>query len=125
MGAGDVCIYYMRQHPQEVVESVERWGKEHPLKTRQSEVLKMFPSASKQGDGILTFCPRAVDTEFLCPRKHSDDYSECDDKTLETPIITIDHVSKHFTNNKIMQSCLVIPITRTIQNISTLILREI
>lgn len=79
MGAGDMCIYYMAQHPQEVVEIVERWGKEHPLKTRQSEVLKMFPSASKQGDGILTFCPRAVDTEFLCPRKHSDDYGECDD----------------------------------------------
>ena len=79
MGAGNVCIHYMAQHPQEVVAIVERWGKEHPLKTRQSEVLKMFPSASKQGDGILTFCPRAVDTEFLCPRKDSDDYSECVD----------------------------------------------
>lgn len=79
MGIDDMCIYYMAQHPQEVVEIVERWAKEHPAKTRQSEVLKMFPSASKQGDGVLTFCPRAVDTEFLCPRKHSDDYSECVD----------------------------------------------
>lgn len=45
MGVDDMCIYYMAQHPQEVVEIVERWGKEHPRKTRQSEFLKMFPEA--------------------------------------------------------------------------------
>ena len=73
------CKAYIRRHPEEAVAIVEQWAKEHPAKTRQTEVLKIFPSASKQGDGILTFCPRAVDTEFLCPRKHSDDYSECVD----------------------------------------------
>ena len=76
---GELCSTYAQRYPAEAVEIVERWAKEHPAKTRQSEVLKMFLSASKQGDGILTFCPRAVDTEFLCPRKDSDDYSECVD----------------------------------------------
>lgn len=32
MGAGDMCIYYMARQPQEVVEIVERWGKDHPVK---------------------------------------------------------------------------------------------
>ena len=72
MGAGDMCIYYMRQQPQEVVEIVERWGKEHPRKTRQSEFLKMFPRASMTADGIIAFCPDSMDSEFECPRKTRD-----------------------------------------------------
>lgn len=72
MGAGDMCIYYMAQHPQEVVEIVERWGKEHPRKTRQSELLKMFPRASMTADGIIAFCPDSMDSEFECPRKTRD-----------------------------------------------------
>lgn len=72
MGAGDMCIYYMAQHPQEVVEIVERWAKEHPRKTRQSGFLKMFPRASMTADGIIAFCPDSMDSEFECPRKTQD-----------------------------------------------------
>lgn len=79
MDGNESCNDYIKRCPAEAVAIVEQWAKEHPRKTRQSELLKLFPSASKQGDGILTFCPRAVDTEFLCPRKDSDDYSECVD----------------------------------------------
>ena len=79
MDGNESCNDYIKRCPAEAVAIVEKWGKEHPRKTRRSEFLKLFPSASKQGDGILTFCPRAVDTEFLCPRKDSDDYSECVD----------------------------------------------
>lgn len=67
MGAGDVCINYMKQHPQEVVEIVERWGKEHPRKTRQSEFLKLFPKGRLMSDGMLKFCPQEVDSGFMCP----------------------------------------------------------
>ena len=31
--------------PEEVVKLVEEWAKEHPIKTRQSEFLKLFPDA--------------------------------------------------------------------------------
>lgn len=72
MGAGNVCFHYIAQHPQEVVEIVERWGKEHPRKTRQSEFLKMFPRASMTADGIIAFCPDSMDSEFECPRKTRD-----------------------------------------------------
>lgn len=72
MGAGDMCIYYMARHPQEVVEIVERWGKEHPRKTRQSEFLKMFPRTGLGDDGLVGFCPEDMDSEFACPRKNYD-----------------------------------------------------
>lgn len=47
--------------PEEVVELVEEWAKEHPVKTRQSELLKMFPDAETDRSGILIFCPRKFD----------------------------------------------------------------
>ena len=31
--------------PEEVVELVEEWAKDHPIKTRQSAFLKLFPNA--------------------------------------------------------------------------------
>lgn len=42
-----------------VVELVERWAKDNPIKTRQSEFLRMFPNATiNESDGILciTLC---------------------------------------------------------------------
>lgn len=67
MGTGEACIHYMARHPQEVIEIVEQWGKEHPLKTRQSEFLKMFPRGKLASDGMLKFCPQEVDSGFMCP----------------------------------------------------------
>ena len=46
----------------ETVSKVEQWAKEHPIKTRQSELLKMFPNAETDRSGILIFCPREIDT---------------------------------------------------------------
>lgn len=40
--------------------AVEQWAKEHPVKTRQSELLKLFPSALI-ADGLLCICPRTLD----------------------------------------------------------------
>ena len=36
---------------------VKQWTKEHPVKTRQSELLKMFPNTDKN-NGVLDFCPQ-------------------------------------------------------------------
>ena len=78
MGVDDMCIYYMAQHPQEVVEIVERWTKEHPRKTRQSEFLKLFPRASMTADSVIAFCPKSMDSAFVCPIKERDHYDpEC------------------------------------------------
>ena len=40
-----------------VVEQVEQWAKEHPVKTRQSEFLKQWPDAEIGGDGYPSVAP--------------------------------------------------------------------
>lgn len=66
------CADYVKQHPAEAVEIVERWSKDHPRKTRQSELLKLFPRVSMTADGVIAFCPESMDSEFECPRKTRD-----------------------------------------------------
>ena len=64
---------------EEAIAIVEQWAKEHPVKTRQSEFLKMFPGAGPTKDGVLSICPNAFspvykDERGLC-KWH---YAECD-----------------------------------------------
>lgn len=42
---------------------VEQWAKEHPVKTRQGEFLKMFPEASMLNDEYLNICPAQISSE--------------------------------------------------------------
>lgn len=44
------------------IDIVIKWAKDHPVKTRQSEFLKMFPHAQKR-DGIINICPLSVDKD--------------------------------------------------------------
>ena len=54
----ETCTVWQRTHPKEAVEIAEKWAKEHPAKTRQSEFLKLFPGADVgETDGCLTLCP--------------------------------------------------------------------
>lgn len=50
---------------EEIVSRVEQWAKEHPIKTRQSEFLKMFPNASVGYNGTLVICPSQADTKAV------------------------------------------------------------
>lgn len=59
--------------PEEVVELVEEWAKDHTIKTRQSEFLKMFPDAKINDDGILAFCLGA----FSQKEKYCHKYNKC------------------------------------------------
>lgn len=51
------------------IEHIEQWAKENPVKTRQSEFLKMFPNATLQ-DEVLPFLPCYVDNfnSKECPK---------------------------------------------------------
>lgn len=40
------CNAWQKNHPEEAVEIAKKWAKEHPIKTRQSEFLKLFPEAN-------------------------------------------------------------------------------
>lgn len=48
-GSKPFCVATMSnkiaEHVDEAIELVEQWGKDHPVKTRQSEFLKQFPNA--------------------------------------------------------------------------------
>lgn len=67
LGALDTCALWQKAHPEEAVEIAEKWAKEHPAKTRQSEFLKHYPNA-KILLGCLNACPMDVfgDTEASC-----------------------------------------------------------
>ena len=53
---GMSCNDYATTFPEEAVAIVEKWAKEHPRKTRQSEFLKMFPNA-QIFEGVLKIEP--------------------------------------------------------------------
>lgn len=50
------------------VYELEKWAKEHPVKTRQSEFLKMYPNAVVMTGGVLCVRPCEVDNTIknLC-----------------------------------------------------------
>lgn len=48
------------------IKAVGDWSKEHPIKTRQSEFLKLFPNARKHGynTSLLEIRPCDIDAEW-------------------------------------------------------------
>lgn len=66
------------------VQIVEQWAKEHPVKTRQSEILKLFPNAKIDNAGTLCICPINFDPETYkgenkCFCIHKCDDIQCDE----------------------------------------------
>ena len=47
-----------------LVAIIEKWTKEHPIKTRQSEMLKMFPMTRLNEEGIIDIDPCDVNTSL-------------------------------------------------------------
>ena len=43
---------------EETVSKIEQWAKDNPIKTRQSEFLKIFPNARIDDSRVLIFCPK-------------------------------------------------------------------
>lgn len=46
-------------------EIILNWCKEHPIKTRQSEFLKMFPNAKTDSDGIIMILPCSMKKNII------------------------------------------------------------
>lgn len=46
------------------IATVERWSREHPSKTRQTELLNMFPDAHVSENGSLYICPASVSSAY-------------------------------------------------------------
>jgi hypothetical protein len=60
LGGGKCSIRYIGRNRESIVKEVEQWAKDHPVKIRQSEFLKLFPNAQKS-DGIINICPILID----------------------------------------------------------------
>lgn len=77
MDGNESCNDYIKRCPAEAVAIVEKWGKEHPLKTRQNEFLKLFPRVEKAADGMVAFCPEDMDSKLVCPIKNGGYRDQC------------------------------------------------
>ena len=64
VGFGDNSIRSI----EETVSKVEQWAKDHPVKTRQSEFLKLFPNAPKSGR-VLDICPQNLNIDYMPPKR--------------------------------------------------------
>ena len=65
------CILNISEYTEKSVQIVEQWAKEHPIKTRQSEFLRMFPKATICNN-VLSLCPK-----FYCLNFLGTDFQEC------------------------------------------------
>ena len=59
-----------------MVPIVEKWAKEHPVKTRQSEFLKQWPDAEISDDGLPSIAPCQLDVRWL----ECDSQEDCENR---------------------------------------------
>ena len=69
------CNSLIKEHPEKAVEAVEKWSAEHPIKTRQSETLKLFPNIQLDLNGIIYVAPCVLDTN--AKKERCDKYENC------------------------------------------------
>ena len=60
----------------DMVPIVEKWVKEHPAKTRQSEFLKQWPDAKISDDGLPAIAPCQLNVLFI----HGKAQKDCEDR---------------------------------------------
>lgn len=60
----DVLLHIEDEEASKVKSIVEQWAKDHPVKTRKSEFLKMFPNAELDEDGVLTIYSCSIESSL-------------------------------------------------------------
>lgn len=76
------CGEEFNEQEEDGVRIVEQWAKEHLIKTRRSELLKLFPNTPCYPDGCIDMCPCKVGCllmdgdDSVCV--HYDDDVDCD-----------------------------------------------
>lgn len=69
------CIMDTIEYVEKAVQIVEQWAKDHPVKTRQSEFLKMFPNAEFCRD-VINILPCSIEKE-MCKYCDNSKCEEC------------------------------------------------
>lgn len=82
---GSAVMIVKQDEPYEsemIVKAVEEWAKEHPVKTRQTEFLKIFPKAkvaiADNREVVLAICPKQIDNTFTIPSCIGEKCVECE-----------------------------------------------
>ena len=74
-GKNTICSILLTACTDKANEIILNWCEEHPIKTRQSRFLEMFPNA-KITNGVVTICPKNVETTLKCSMKSCEKCSE-------------------------------------------------
>ena len=73
---GEAICFKLEEKDTEIVDRVEQWAKEHPVKTRQSEFLKMWPDAEVGDDGLPSIAPCQLDVRWI----HGESQKDCENR---------------------------------------------
>ena len=73
---GEAICFKLEETDTEIVERVEQWAKEHPVKTRQDEFLKQWPDAKISDDGLPAIAPCQLNVLFI----HGKAQKDCEDR---------------------------------------------
>lgn len=60
------CNEFEIKYPEKAVAIVEKWGREHPVRTRQDDILKLFPNIDKINSGVIDLCPAYLGINIDC-----------------------------------------------------------
>lgn len=63
--------------PEQQIEIVEKWSKEHPRKTRQSVFLKQWPDVYLDGNRVISVSPCTLSKEYRDMNCDLRDCAEC------------------------------------------------
>ena len=69
---GEAICFKLEEKDTEIVEKVEKWAKEHTIKTRQSEFLKMWPDTEISDDGLPSIAPCQLDVRLIHGKSQKD-----------------------------------------------------
>ena len=72
---GLYCNDLIIDYPDKANEIILNWCKEHPVETRQSKLLKIFPNIKTNDKGRIYMCPQNFDWQHKCHK--SAPYCDC------------------------------------------------
>ena len=58
------CDEFVKNFTDKANEIILNWCEEHPIKTRQSEFLKMFPNVVLINNEVIKICPDIIDSQY-------------------------------------------------------------
>ena len=73
---GEEICFKLEEKDTEIVSRVEKWAKEHPVKTRQSEFLKQWPYAKISDDGLPAIAPCQLNVLLI----HGKAQKDCEER---------------------------------------------